>query len=252
MSATNTTTNYSLPIFVGSDKPAWLVDFNGAMNAIDAQMKVNADAIATKSPILTFSDTTDIDFTEAGNTITANLSSSITDKVGRALVTPLTAPASEQVVSINTSGQQENVTLGSGLKVQSGTLNAIDLDLTSTGTSTSFSLPANVSLVSGNLNYALNADSTIGKIYGNFTLSGSATGLLNFDTGIIVDAPDEEYSIGTTGIVTSGNVSFIGNISFTVHTNGHVYCIAYKPSAANIFVMAFPCIYFFRNFGDII
>ena len=35
MSATNHTTNYELPIFVGSDKPAWLVDWNGAMTAID-------------------------------------------------------------------------------------------------------------------------------------------------------------------------------------------------------------------------
>lgn len=35
MSATNHTTNYELPIFVGTDKPAWLVDWNGAMAAID-------------------------------------------------------------------------------------------------------------------------------------------------------------------------------------------------------------------------
>lgn len=35
MSATNHTTNYELPIFVGTDKPAWLVDWNGAMTAID-------------------------------------------------------------------------------------------------------------------------------------------------------------------------------------------------------------------------
>lgn len=35
MSATNTTTNYSLPIFAGSDIPSWLTDWNGAMRAID-------------------------------------------------------------------------------------------------------------------------------------------------------------------------------------------------------------------------
>lgn len=39
MSATNATTNYSFPLFIGTDKPAWLVDWNGAMTAIDGQIK---------------------------------------------------------------------------------------------------------------------------------------------------------------------------------------------------------------------
>lgn len=39
MSATNSTTNYALPIFIGTDKPAWLVDWNGAMTDIDAAIK---------------------------------------------------------------------------------------------------------------------------------------------------------------------------------------------------------------------
>ncbi len=36
MTATNKTTIYGLPIFVPTDKPTWLGDFNGAMNAIEA------------------------------------------------------------------------------------------------------------------------------------------------------------------------------------------------------------------------
>ena len=39
MSATNATTNYNFPLFIGTDKPAWLVDWNGAMSAIDAAIK---------------------------------------------------------------------------------------------------------------------------------------------------------------------------------------------------------------------
>ncbi len=58
MSATNATTNYSLPLFIGTDKPAWLVDFNGAMNAIDSQMKVNAtDILANSGSISSLSAT---------------------------------------------------------------------------------------------------------------------------------------------------------------------------------------------------
>ena len=35
MSATNATPTIALPLFIGTDKPAWLTDFNGAMNTID-------------------------------------------------------------------------------------------------------------------------------------------------------------------------------------------------------------------------
>lgn len=47
MSHTNSTTNYSLPQFVTSDKPAWLTDVNNAFSAIDtgmynAQSKANS------------------------------------------------------------------------------------------------------------------------------------------------------------------------------------------------------------------
>ena len=44
MSSTNKTTNYELSQFLGSDKPAWLVDYNGDMQKIDTQMKANAEA----------------------------------------------------------------------------------------------------------------------------------------------------------------------------------------------------------------
>lgn len=39
MSATQKTTNYQLPIFVGTDIPSWLTDFNLAMNKIDVAIK---------------------------------------------------------------------------------------------------------------------------------------------------------------------------------------------------------------------
>ena len=47
MTATNHTENYNLSQFVGTDRPTWLVDYNGDMAKIDAQMKKNADDIAS-------------------------------------------------------------------------------------------------------------------------------------------------------------------------------------------------------------
>ena len=47
MSHTNNTAFMNLPLFVGTDKPAWLTDFNSAMQAIDntcSQQKTDLDA----------------------------------------------------------------------------------------------------------------------------------------------------------------------------------------------------------------
>lgn len=47
MTATNHTGNYNLSQFVGTDRPTWLGDYNGDMTKIDAQLKRNADDIAS-------------------------------------------------------------------------------------------------------------------------------------------------------------------------------------------------------------
>lgn len=47
MASTNRTDNYNLPQFIGSDKPTWLGDVNGAMLTIDTAMKANADNVAS-------------------------------------------------------------------------------------------------------------------------------------------------------------------------------------------------------------
>lgn len=47
MAATNHTENYNLSQFVGTDRPTWLVDYNGDMTKIDTQLKQNADDIAS-------------------------------------------------------------------------------------------------------------------------------------------------------------------------------------------------------------
>ena len=74
MSATNATTNYSLPLFIGTDKPAWLVDWNGAMTAIDGQMKTNATAIQANATSISGLSTTVSAHTTSISTITGEIS----------------------------------------------------------------------------------------------------------------------------------------------------------------------------------
>lgn len=49
MAHTNVTANYELSQFLGTDKPAWLVDYNGDMLKIDTALKANADAEAASA-----------------------------------------------------------------------------------------------------------------------------------------------------------------------------------------------------------
>lgn len=48
MSATNHTSNYNLPLFIGSDVPSWLVDWNNSMTDIDTALS-NINSVATSA-----------------------------------------------------------------------------------------------------------------------------------------------------------------------------------------------------------
>lgn len=65
MTASKHTENYNLSQFAGPDRPTWLGDYNGDMKKIDAQLKQNADDIAsaTAGGLKTVEHTTDL----AGN-----------------------------------------------------------------------------------------------------------------------------------------------------------------------------------------
>ena len=62
MTATKKTENYELSQFVGSDRPTWLGDYNSDMSKIDAQLKQNADDIASAAAggLTSVSHTTDL------------------------------------------------------------------------------------------------------------------------------------------------------------------------------------------------
>ena len=75
MSATNATANYELPVFLATDKPAWLTDWHGAMNAIDTAIHT-AQATADGAQTTAGTATADIATINASlSTITSNITS---------------------------------------------------------------------------------------------------------------------------------------------------------------------------------
>lgn len=85
MSATNATTYYELPVFIATDKPAWLTDWNGAMNAIDTAIKEALTAgenAQTTANTATSSIATINDSLTTINTSLTTLTSTVTGLVG--------------------------------------------------------------------------------------------------------------------------------------------------------------------------
>lgn len=114
MSHTNSTSNYNLPQFVGSDTPGWLTDVNGAMSDIDAAIYARQQGVATNANNITALDSR---LTSAEGSI-ATAGTNITD-----LQTDMTAL--EGTVSSNTTAIGNNTanisalnTLVSGLSAK--------------------------------------------------------------------------------------------------------------------------------------
>ena len=70
--ATNSTTNYGLPLFIATDKPAWLVDWNNTMIEIDKKLKEIADA-DSNDEILAIIGDANSGLIQRLNTLEANL-----------------------------------------------------------------------------------------------------------------------------------------------------------------------------------
>ena len=245
MSSTNHTTNYNLPQFIGSDKPAWLGDINPAMSAIDAQMKLNADAASAASGAAATAD---------GKAVAAGNAASTAD--GKAETAQTTANGA--VTRINALEQALNLS-----NIQSVTWDGFEPFVT---------LRSQFTDGYGNLYLAQNSDGSIFKLYGtiiykvgnqNVTTPNVAvpglTGIYGFKTMQLISAPDEAYIISSAGSYRQSDANYVkyaGSLDIAVGTDGYIYInITGAQSGimqANIDIHMWfsPCIYFNKNFGD--
>ena len=230
MSHTNTTANYNLPQFIGTDKPSWLTDVNGAMTSIDTQMKANADANTTTAGDLT---------TLAGRVTTAE--ENITTQ-GSTLSTVSNVASNASVTA--TSANATAKALSSYL-----TFTSFD-DITSTISGNGVSI-----FGTPNLMCAKNADGSLGKIYGSFeaTVTSSRGGTISFTTDL---RPSSQITINGASFITKYAVDPSSGIrvfaySYTINTNG-VVTITMPASFYNLSfsVNLVACLLFLQDFGD--
>lgn len=221
MSSTNHTTNYNLPQFVGSDKPAWLGDVNPAFSAIDTQMKSNADGV---TQALSDASTADgkAELAQSGvNTLFSalNLNDYTTVEGSSFITTGGVTTSGSYTIAQNSAGSlykfYGQVNIGNGS----------DTDVTI----------------------------TCSPIPGLAGYYGILVGTLNA-------SPEAAYNVANCGFQIqeqSGNVlEYLWGMGFAIGSNGGVY---FYPNQEGSFTVPahrirryklLPCLYFNTNFGD--
>ena len=213
MGHTNQTTNLHLPQFIGSDKPTWLSDINGAFLAIDnAYGTIETDSAAAVTAAGNAVTTANAANTTAGNASTAAASAS--SQASQALTA-----ANNAAYTANQADAKANRALGEllgevtadGIKTKSQLLDELfaQLDLTK-----------------------LTRNSVLVDPYDFiFSLNHGGTELLYVCTRVSADSVIMESNMvqanGSTNIaatVTAGGVSFSNNTS-TVPASGRTFKI---------------------------
>lgn len=238
MASTNKTTNYELSQFLGSDKPAWLSDYNADMSKIDTAIKNTADAAtaaggeatSAATALGTLSNLTTEDKTSAVAAI--NEVDSHADTAQNTANTATTM-ASNAITGVNNLAAMFDL----------GTITSL------TGSSSQLS-PNSVSVTC-----AKNSDGSLAKIYGRVRFNGGYNGNITLtlsDTGL---RPSEAITFNGCAAryadTTSGNGSYTQ--SYTLNTNGTItMTVGSSSSTSRTDIQMFACLLFIKNFGDVV
>lgn len=256
MSSTNHTTNYNLPQWVGSDKPAWLGDMNPAFSAIDTAIKANEVAAGTAGT----------DATAAKNNIGTMANLETTEKG------TLVGAVNEVNTKAGTAQQTANTAVGDAAAVNTALLGFMQKFNFTSFTNGDLTHTTVTGTVVNDLTLAQNTDGTIFKMYGNFQVNPNAsasrsaipglTGYYGVNTGLqLFTAPETAFTVkgaGVLGGTANNGVEYtVFPCDFSVGTDGYIYIL---PDTVNTAVnyganyayrhMYLPCIYFNANFGD--
>lgn len=243
MASTNKTTNYELSQFLGTDKPAWLSDYNQDMSKIDAQMKLNADGVTSASGSATTANTNIGTLASLTTESKTNLVSAINEVDSNADTAQTTA---NQAVNASETNATNITALTSYLNLNNFTTPTVTI---SGGT---------IINDQTEISCASNSDGSLGKIYGRITVNSSSSSVdLSFDTPFRPSS-----SITINGIAfqqwsddpnNSSSYSRCIPKSLTIGTNG-VATVSTTGSASGrrhqITIIA--CLLFMKSFGDVI
>ena len=239
MSSTNKTTNYELSQFIGSDKPAWLTDYNQDMTKIDTGIKGAADT-ATAADGKADANTTNIGDMSYLSTTAKNT---------------LVAAINEVDNNADTAQNTANQAAGNAATAISKTNELIDkFDLSSVNNLTVTTNRG--SITSHSMRIAKNSDGTIAKVYGNISWSNSSSyagdvTITLSDTGL--GTIESDFNVECAGVRTiyAGGINSTASCTLKYKTNGNIeYSFSVTSITSNTTSIFIPFVTFVKDFGD--
>lgn len=248
MSSTNKTTNYQLSQFVGTDKPAWLSDYNQDMNKIDTGIHTANEAATAASSAATAAGNSVGDITalttEAKSSAVAAINE-VNTKAGQAINASSVNSGAITTLNSEVSKLTNQFAIDNVYQV-----NNTDLTIV-TGT-------GNIDTTNTTLTIAKNDDATLFKFYGqvfcSITSQNNSITVRIPNTGIV---PKQQYNVTMAGFTfsNSSDANYFQPVSFTVGNNyiDLVINTGYGASSTTrVRAFLFASLYFNDNFGDAI
>jgi len=235
MGSTNFTPNYNLPQFIGTDKPAWLTDINGAFSSIDTAIKNAADAASNASSVAGSASSAATAAANTANTLDTQINtpstglaavvsdhttdiSNIKSSIG---TTPLTTVAQTLTGAIEEVKGSVPVVTGALKLVSSGQVTAtydgtktlaqaaVEIYTALTAVFSGLTASQKIRLTGGNINSPSNNDGLLTDIG---MLTAIPTSIYLFQFGLSTG----EFTLSRAKFASSANVYNIYN-SFTVN-----------------------------------
>ena len=279
---TNSTTNYELPQFIGTDKPQWLTDINQAFLAIDtAVYNASSSATLANTSIGDLSDlttTAKTNLVSAVNEVDSDLGTLSTTVANHTIAIGDNTTAIGTLANLSTTAKNDLVSavnevdnIATTNATHIGNLTNLDTTEKSnlvgainevntlaseilkfnlgTSSTLNYTSTENISTVSqGTLSLSTNSDGSIFKLYGY--LSGTATNTsgitFTFNSSL---RPDNDYTISNCIVAMSGG--YLTNAEIKVKTTGVIEVGCWANGSTHFEIVLPACIYFNKDLGDI-
>lgn len=275
MAHTNSTSNYELSQFIGTDKPTFLGDYNGDMQKIDAAIKGAKDtadgasttanaasALATSASETATQAASDAASANANATTALNTANNATTTAQNASTAAQSATATANTAATKADAaktEAEAATAAVALKPSysetfARMFNMISADVTNN------LVPASsitISPSSTQISVAKNTDASLGKIYGMIGASITQTSawsdvtVCTIPLGLV--GVSAAYDIaGFSGYTVSGTTRTFANAKLRIKTDGNADVIIKDvgPNVTALYVQLPPCLLVLADFGD--
>lgn len=242
MASTNKTTHYELSQFLGTDKPAWLTDYNTDMSKIDA-------GINTAQSTATGAD-------GKADTVSTNLGN--IENLTTSTKTSAVSAINEVDGHADTAQETANEAVGKA-NVNTTAITNITKEL-NWNTFANLTFTGSVNPTTQDVKIAMTESKNQFKVYGQLTLSGSSAAggtditVTSGDTGL---RPEEAINITGTTIkrrdITAGSGTFneLDPWTYTLGTDGRISVVIPRGTNNNYTSITFiACVTILKQFGD--